>query len=83
MHFERHSWYSPRLGRVMPLAIYGHAGAPVIVFPTSGGSLYEAYDFGMRGYYLFGGEPLFRKDIEVDGLWIVQRHVHALGREDL
>jgi molybdenum cofactor biosynthesis enzyme MoaA len=24
----------------------------------------EAYDFGMRGYYLFGGEPLVRKDIE-------------------
>lgn len=24
----------------------------------------EAYDFGMRGYYLFGGEPLFREDIE-------------------
>jgi MoaA/NifB/PqqE/SkfB family radical SAM enzyme len=23
----------------------------------------EAYDFGMRGYYLFGGEPLIRKDI--------------------
>ena len=23
----------------------------------------EAYDFGMRGYYLFGGEPLVRKDI--------------------
>lgn len=24
----------------------------------------EAYDFGMRGYYLFGGEPLVRSDIE-------------------
>jgi MoaA/NifB/PqqE/SkfB family radical SAM enzyme len=23
----------------------------------------EAYDFGMRGYYLFGGEPIIRKDI--------------------
>jgi len=23
----------------------------------------EAYDFGMRGYYLFGGEPTFRNDI--------------------
>jgi MoaA/NifB/PqqE/SkfB family radical SAM enzyme len=23
----------------------------------------EAHDFGMRGYYLFGGEPLIRKDI--------------------
>ena len=24
----------------------------------------EAYDFGMRAYYLFGGEPLVRNDIE-------------------
>lgn len=23
----------------------------------------EAYDFGMRGYYIFGGEPLIKKDI--------------------
>ena len=23
----------------------------------------EAYDYGMRGYYIFGGEPLVRKDI--------------------
>ena len=27
------------------------------------GMLDEAYEFGMRGYYLFGGEPLIRKDI--------------------
>src|SRR5512136_3246704 len=27
------------------------------------GLLDEAYDFGMRGYYLFGGEPTIRKDI--------------------
>jgi MoaA/NifB/PqqE/SkfB family radical SAM enzyme len=27
------------------------------------GLLDEAYDAGMRGYYLFGGEPLIRKDI--------------------
>jgi MoaA/NifB/PqqE/SkfB family radical SAM enzyme len=25
--------------------------------------LSEAYSFGMRGYYVFGGEPLFRRDI--------------------
>jgi MoaA/NifB/PqqE/SkfB family radical SAM enzyme len=24
----------------------------------------EAYDFGMRAYYLFGGEPMIRRDIE-------------------
>jgi MoaA/NifB/PqqE/SkfB family radical SAM enzyme len=27
------------------------------------GLLDEAYDFGMRGYYLFGGEPTLREDI--------------------
>jgi MoaA/NifB/PqqE/SkfB family radical SAM enzyme len=27
------------------------------------GLLDEAYAFGMRGYYLFGGEPIIRKDI--------------------
>ena len=25
--------------------------------------LLKAYDSGMRGYYLFGGEPIIRKDI--------------------
>jgi MoaA/NifB/PqqE/SkfB family radical SAM enzyme len=33
--------------------------------PTQGvfSLLDEAYDYGMRGYYLFGGEPIIRKDI--------------------
>ncbi len=49
MHYEHHRWFSPRLGREMSLQIHGHAGAPVLIFPTSGGRQHEAYDFGIVG----------------------------------
>jgi esterase/lipase superfamily enzyme len=47
MHREHHRWYSPRLQRDMELLIHGHAGARVLVFPTSMGRFYEYEDRGM------------------------------------
>lgn len=47
MHREHHRWYSPRLNRDMELLIHGHAGARVLVFPTSQGRFYEYEDRGM------------------------------------
>lgn len=47
MKKEHRYWYSPSLHKDMELNIYGHAGKPVIVFPSSGGSYYEFEDFGM------------------------------------
>lgn len=47
MHREYHRWYSPSLNRDMELLIFGHAGARVIVFPTSKGRFYEWQDRGM------------------------------------
>ncbi|MBC8161194.1 MAG: esterase family protein [Roseiflexaceae bacterium] len=47
MHRAYHRWESPALGRPMELIIYGHAGAPVLVFPTSMGRFYEYEDQGM------------------------------------
>ncbi len=44
MNREYHKWYSPRLGRDMELLVHGHAGVPVLVFPTSGGRFYEFED---------------------------------------
>jgi esterase/lipase superfamily enzyme len=44
---EYHKWYSTRLGREMELLVFGHAGLPVVVFPTSGGRFYEFEDRGM------------------------------------
>jgi esterase/lipase superfamily enzyme len=44
---EYHKWRSSRLGREMELLVFGHAGQPVLVFPTSGGRFFEFEDRGM------------------------------------
>jgi len=40
-------WYSPSLHRDMELLAFGHAGFPIVVFPTSGGRFWEYEDRGM------------------------------------
>lgn len=47
MNREYHRWYSPALNRDMELLVFGHAGARVLVFPTSLGKYYEWEDRGM------------------------------------
>lgn len=47
MNREYHKDYSCRLGREMELLVFGHAGLPALVFPTSGGRFYEFEDHGM------------------------------------
>jgi esterase/lipase superfamily enzyme len=47
MHREHHKWYSSNLGREMELLVFGHGGAPVLVFPTSMGKYFEYADRGM------------------------------------
>jgi esterase/lipase superfamily enzyme len=47
MHREYHRWHSPTLGRDMELLVLGHAGARVLVFPTSQGRFFEWEDRGM------------------------------------
>lgn len=47
MNREYHRWYSPSLNRDMELLIFGHAGARVLVFPTSKGRYYEWEDHSM------------------------------------
>ena len=44
---QYHKWWSPALGQDMELKVYGHAGKPVLVFPSGGGRFYEYEDFGM------------------------------------
>lgn len=47
MNREYHSWHSPSLNRRMELLVFGHAGARVIIFPTSKGRFFEWEDRGM------------------------------------
>lgn len=47
MNREYHRWFSPSLNRPMELLVFGHAGARVLVFPTSQGKYFEWEDRGM------------------------------------
>ena len=47
MHREHVRWFSPRLDRDMDLLMFGHAGARVLVFPSSMGRYFEWEDQGM------------------------------------
>ena len=47
MNIEHLSHWSGQLNREMYLNRYGHAGIPIVVFASSGGSHNEYYDFGM------------------------------------
>jgi esterase/lipase superfamily enzyme len=49
MNREHHKWYSGRLNRDMELLVFGHAGIPILVFPTSMGRFFEYEDNGMIG----------------------------------
>jgi esterase/lipase superfamily enzyme len=49
MQQEYHRWFSPALQRDMDLNVWGHAGARVLVFPTSQGRYFEFSDRGMIG----------------------------------
>jgi esterase/lipase superfamily enzyme len=94
-----HKWDSPALHRPMELLAYGHAGAPVLVFPTSHGRFYEYEDFGMigalaepieRGWFQFFcvdsvfGESWYNYGAHPDArMWREEQYEHYLLTEVL
>jgi len=46
---EYHKWFSPRLQRDMELLRFGHAGSPVLVFPTRQGRFFDYKNWGLVG----------------------------------
>jgi esterase/lipase superfamily enzyme len=49
MNREYHKGYSQELNRDMDALVFGHAGTPLLVFPTSMGKFFEYEDRGMIG----------------------------------
>ena len=47
MNREYHKGYSQELNRDMEALVFGHAGTPLLVFPTSMGKFFEYEDRGM------------------------------------
>jgi len=43
MRQEVHRWYSHRIGRDMPIKVYGHFGFPLLMFPTAAAD-FEEYE---------------------------------------
>ena len=80
---DYHRWHSPALGRDMELLVFGHAGARVLVFPTSLGKFYEWEDQGMvaaLGEHLQNGWiQLFCLD-SIDAESWYARHKHPAER---
>src|SRR5687768_3550325 len=83
MHRAHHKWYSRSLNRDMDLLIFGHAGPPMIVFPSSMGAFFEYEDRGMidavRDKLEHGGLQLFCVS-SVDSESWYNRSVHPRQR---
>ena len=47
MREEYIKWYSHPIGREFEMLVFGHAGYPVVLFPTSMGKFYQNKDFGL------------------------------------
>lgn len=47
MYRDYRFWWSGSLHRIMEMLVFGHAGTPVLVFPTSMGRFFEWEGFGM------------------------------------
>lgn len=47
MKEQYHKWFSPSIDRDFEMLVFGHAGFPVILFPTSQGRYYQNKDMGL------------------------------------
>ena len=47
MYYDK--WYSPALGRVMEIKVYGRGGKPVLFIPCQDGRFFDFENFGMTG----------------------------------
>ncbi len=47
MNIEYHKYWSESLGQDMEFKVYGHAGKPVLVFPSFAGRFYDFENYGM------------------------------------
>jgi esterase/lipase superfamily enzyme len=47
MKEEYRQWHSPHLNQECSMLVFGHAGMPLVLFPTSQGRYYQNKDMGM------------------------------------
>ena len=83
MKEEYLKWYSPTLSKDIEMLVYGHAGYPVIVFPTTKGRYYESKDFKLiesaRWFLEQGLVKIYCPD-SVDALSWYNKGIHPADR---
>lgn len=62
MRREYHKWFSPTLSREMELLVFGHAGTPALIFPTSCGRF---FDFEGQGIVATVAEKLDQGSLQL------------------
>ena len=81
MNREHHRWHSPSLGRDMDMLVFGHAGARMLVFPTSMGRFFEWEDRGMMdvlGEHLRSGwlQVFCLDSVDAESWYDKRKHPH-------
>ncbi len=83
MRREYHKWYSPNLSRDMELLVFGHAGDPVIFFPTRTARFYDYEDWqvidALRKKIETGAIQVYCLD-SADKESFYARHIHPAER---
>ena len=78
IHEEFHTWFSSSISSEFKMLIFGHAGQPVILFPTSKGSYYQNKDEGLinaAGWFLENGKIRIYCPDSIDALSWYNRSV--------
>ena len=83
MRREYHRWYSPHLERDMELLVFGHAGDPVLFFPTRTAHFYDYEDWqvidALRKKIESGGIQVYCLD-SIDKESFYDRDIHPAQR---
>ncbi|GGE56129.1 esterase/lipase superfamily enzyme [Pedobacter psychrotolerans] len=83
MREEHKKWYSPNLSTDIDMLIFGHAGIPVLLFPTSMGRYYENKDFklidAVEGFIKEGKIKVYCPD-SIDKLSWYNKSIHPADR---
>ena len=66
MNREYHKWYSPSLGQNMELRVFGRAGRPYIVFPTSSGRFFDFENNNDNWNWWDDGKNNFRNNARLE-----------------
>ncbi|MEO1052735.1 MAG: alpha/beta fold hydrolase [Bacteroidota bacterium] len=83
MKEEYFKWYSPVLSKDIEMLVFGHAGYPVIIFPTTKGRYYESKDFKLiesAAWFMDQGLIQIYCPDSVDALSWYNRSIHPADR---